>query len=84
MPSRHICSSSAWISSPENYQAGVTKGVRLSPSSQPLTCCLYGDDLLIFGEATRREATITIQILEQLSAVSGQQIGSQKSSILFS
>lgn len=64
-------------------QSGVLRGVRLAPSSEPLICCLYADDLLIFGEAMVREATIIMQSLDRFSAVLGQQIGPSKSSIWF-
>lgn len=34
----------------------VLRGVRIALSAQPLTDCLYADDLLIFGAARNEEA----------------------------
>lgn len=56
----------------------------MAAGSDPLTCALYADDLLIFGKASQQEATTISQTLEQFTAISGQQIGPSKSSIWFS
>lgn len=63
---------------------GRAIGVRLAPNAQPLTSCVYADDLLIFGESTRDEAQLILEVLNRFSSVSGQLIGPQKSSMWFS
>lgn len=47
------------------------KGVRLAPSCDPITNCLYADDLLIFGKTEERKATTIIEALSAFSSVSG-------------
>jgi hypothetical protein len=65
-------------------KTGALREVRLAPSAQPLTDCLYADDLLIFGTANREEAKLIIDTLQDFSEVSGQRVGPQKSSIWYS
>lgn len=62
----------------------VLRGLRITPQAQPLTSCVYADDLLLFGAANEYEAEIILQTLQQFSRVSGQQIGPDKSTIWFS
>ncbi|XP_078175152.1 uncharacterized protein LOC144568653 [Carex rostrata] len=59
-------------------------GVKLEPSSDPITDILYANDLLLLGRAQPQEALQILQVLDAFSAVSGQQIGPAKSSIWFS
>jgi hypothetical protein len=60
------------------------KGVRIARGAVPLTDCIYADDLLLFGEATIREAGLIKTAIQQFSSVSGQMVGPGKSSIWFS
>lgn len=64
--------------------SSVTRGVRLAPTALPLTDCMYADDLLIFESATPQVANVVINAFHAFSAVSGQQVGPQKSYLWFS
>ncbi|XP_078154682.1 uncharacterized protein LOC144550407 [Carex rostrata] len=59
-------------------------GVRIARTAKPITNCLYADDLLIFGAATPQEVGVIMQNINAFTAVSGQQIGPDKSAIWFS
>lgn len=52
-------------------KTGALRGVRLAPSAQPLTDCLYTDDLLIFGAVNNEEAQLIIDSLQEFPEVSG-------------
>lgn len=56
----------------------------MTPSCEPITNCIYADNLLIFGKAATLEANTIMNALIAFSDVSGQQIGPTKSSIWFS
>lgn len=60
------------------------RGVRIAPSADLLTDCLYADDLLLFGAANMNEAHRIMQVVQNFSEVSGQRVGPQKSSIWYS
>lgn len=68
----------------ELVNQGRLRGVKLAPSCEPITNCLYADDLLIFGKADEGEANQIVQALTAFSKVSGQVIGPAKSTIWFS
>lgn len=59
-------------------------GVRIAPTAPMITECLYADDILILGSATEQEAHRIVATLEAFTAVSGQMIGPDKSSIWYS
>lgn len=50
-------------------------GVKLAPRANPLTSCVYADDLLLFGAATTQEAQTIKEVLDTFERVSGQIIG---------
>lgn len=63
---------------------GLIKGIRLAPTSPPLTNCLYADDLLIFGQASCVEAQHIMSTIKDFMDVSSQRVGPAKSSVWFS
>lgn len=63
---------------------GYLSGVKLAPTAPPLTNCLYADDLLLFGVASTVEAQNMTTMLQMFSAISGQQVGPDKSHIWYS
>lgn len=65
-------------------QSQQIKGVRVAPSAQPLTNCIYADDLLVFGSATPEESTCIMNLLGIFEEVSGQRVGPDKSFLWFS
>lgn len=65
-------------------EARQIAGLKLAHSAQPLTNCMYADDLLILGSANQQEAQNILSALEEFSAASGQCIGPEKSTIWFS
>lgn len=73
---------SRWLNFQNNHEMLV--GAKVAPSAQPITDCLYADDLLVFGAATPTEARQIMQTLSEFEAVSGQRIGPEKSSVWFS
>ncbi|XP_078151441.1 uncharacterized protein LOC144546765 [Carex rostrata] len=60
------------------------KGVKLAPSAEALTNCLYADDLLVFGAASIEEAGYIKVVVNNFCQVSGQKVGLDKSNIWFS
>lgn len=67
-----------------SVQEGWIKGVKLAPLAQPLTNCLYADDLLVFGKAKEEEAARIGALVQLFECVSGQRVGLEKNSIWFS
>lgn len=63
---------------------GALRGVRIARTAPALTSCIYADDLLLFGNATKPEAEQVMKTLYDFAAVSGQKVGPEKSSIWFS
>lgn len=63
---------------------GQLNGVKLAPTANILTNCIYADDLLVFGSATDGEATCIMELLDQFSFLSGQKIGPDKSFLWYS
>lgn len=54
------------------------RGVRIAPSAEPLTDCLYADDLLLFGAANMAEAQQIMHTMQSFEEVSGLRVGPQK------
>ncbi|KAJ4751955.1 RNA-directed DNA polymerase (reverse transcriptase)-related family protein [Rhynchospora pubera] len=65
-------------------QKGELKGVTIARGAPTLTSLLYADDLLIFGEASYSEVWKIQNLLNVFCAMSGQEIGVDKSRIWFS
>ncbi|GLT33352.1 hypothetical protein SLA2020_079500 [Shorea laevis] len=65
-------------------QSEDLKGATVCRVGPKISHLFFADDSLLFGAATEREATHLVHILQHYSAVSGQQINLDKSSIFFS
>ncbi|CAN0907190.1 Transposon TX1 uncharacterized 149 kDa protein [Linum grandiflorum] len=59
-------------------------GIRLSRKGPLLTHCLFADDTIIFGKASREEAEAITGIINEYGSMTGQQVNKDKSSIFFS
>lgn len=65
-------------------RVGNLRGLRIAPGAQPITSCIYADDLLLMGEASVREANTMMEKVHDFATVSGQRVGPKKSFVWFS
>ncbi|KAA3480980.1 reverse transcriptase [Gossypium australe] len=63
---------------------GLLKGVKASRSGPAITHLLFTDYCILFGEATRKGASLLKGILKEYGNCSGQCVNSNKSTIFFS
>lgn len=63
---------------------GDIRGIKLHNTGMALTNCIYADDLLLFGSATKEEAQTIANVLSDFQKVSGQRVGLEKSKLWFS
>uniref|UniRef100_A0A803P649 Reverse transcriptase domain-containing protein n=1 Tax=Cannabis sativa TaxID=3483 RepID=A0A803P649_CANSA len=63
---------------------GGLKGFKLARNGTPITHLMFADDIILFGEATAREARSLLDCLESYCRSSGQKINLLKSSVCFS
>ncbi|CAL1366122.1 unnamed protein product [Linum trigynum] len=60
------------------------KPVNLSPGEPPLSHLFFDDDLVLFAEASPRQAEVVMDCIEAFCSASGEQISKEKSRVLFS
>jgi hypothetical protein len=63
---------------------GKWKGIRAGRNGPVVSHLMFADDLLLFGEANERQMQYVIDVLERFCSMSGQEVSSDKTSILFS
>ncbi|XP_060969524.1 uncharacterized protein LOC133036798 [Cannabis sativa] len=63
---------------------GGLKGFKLARNGTPITHLMFADDIILFGEASAREARSLLDCLESYCHSSGQKINFLKSSVCFS
>uniref|UniRef100_A0A803QHJ4 Reverse transcriptase domain-containing protein n=1 Tax=Cannabis sativa TaxID=3483 RepID=A0A803QHJ4_CANSA len=68
--------------SKENH--GLLKGFKLARNGTPITHLMFADDIILFGEASVREARTLLECLNSYCQFSGQSISYPKSSVFFS
>ncbi|KAJ4782173.1 RNA-directed DNA polymerase (reverse transcriptase)-related family protein [Rhynchospora pubera] len=63
---------------------GQLRGLKLAPTAQPLTHCIYADDLVIMGLTNEGEIAALKSILDEFGGVSGLIVNPEKSKLWFS
>lgn len=64
--------------------AGQLQGIKVSVTGPTISHLMYADDLVIYGRATREEATVIHDCLAQFCSWTGQEVNLQKLAIHFS
>lgn len=60
------------------------KGLKVAPTSQPLSCSMFADDLLLMGKLTNTEVESMAETLQSFCQASGMRINNSKSKVWFS
>uniref|UniRef100_A0A803NSM4 Reverse transcriptase domain-containing protein n=1 Tax=Cannabis sativa TaxID=3483 RepID=A0A803NSM4_CANSA len=63
---------------------GRIKGIKVTRSAPAITHLMFADDVVLFGQATIKEAQAFLECLQKYCAWSGQAINLQKSTVFFS